>query len=161
MQQWKFFRIPVNGADVSADDFNLFLRSHRVLAVHREFVVQGESSYWALAVEYLADGAITAPRRDGGKKEKIDYREVLSPDEFARFALLREWRKHAAQVDAVPVYTILTNEQMAEIAKGNCRTKADLTRVDGIGAGRMEKYGAAILQAIASVTNEADGQPVS
>lgn len=145
MQQWKFFRIPVNGAEVYAEDFNVFLRSHRVLAVHREFVVQGESSYWALAVEYLTGGMNTAPRKDGGKKEKIDYREIFSPDEFARYSSLREWRKQAAQSDAVPVYTILTNEQMAEIAKNRCGSKADLSCIDGIGAGRVEKYSEAIL----------------
>ena len=161
MQQWKFFRIPVNSADDFVDNFNLFLRSHRVLAVHREFVALDERSYWALAVEYLADGVNISQRKDGAKKEQIDYREILSPDEFVRFASLREWRKRAAHAEAVPVYVILTNEQMAGISKANCRTKAALTEVEGIGPGRVEKYGAAILQVMAGVKNETDGQPLS
>jgi hypothetical protein len=50
--QWAFYRIPVTGGDESAD-LNRFLRSVRVLTVHREFVGQGDASFWALAVEYL------------------------------------------------------------------------------------------------------------
>jgi len=160
MQQWKFFRISVNGAELYAEDFNVFLHSHRFLAVHREFVVQGESSYWALAVEYLPGRMNSGPSKDGGKKEKIDYREILSPDAFARFSVLREWRKQAAQEDAVPVYTILTNEQMAEIAKTKCRTKAELSRIEGIGTGRIEKYFDAILSLLKE-GDEKDRESVS
>ena len=30
------------------EDLNRFLRSHRVLTMHREFVAQGDNSFWAL-----------------------------------------------------------------------------------------------------------------
>lgn len=111
MQQWEFFRIPVNGSDEAEENFNRFLRARRVLAVHREFVAQGECSYWALAVEHLADAANTMSRKENIKKEKTDYRQILSQADFTHFAALREWRKQVAQSVAVPVYTILTNEQ--------------------------------------------------
>lgn len=160
MQQWKFFRIPVNGACQTEEEFNRFLRSRRVLAVHREFVVQGESSYWALAVEHLADTQHVPSGKDGSKREKIDYREVLSPDEFSRFARLREWRKQKGQVEAVPVYTILTNEQMADVIRSNCCTKADLAKIEGIGAGRLDRYGADLLSFLTEQGDEAHGQSV-
>jgi len=160
MQQWKFFRIPVNGPDDAEESFNRFLRSHRVLAVHREFVAQGECSYWALAVEHLADVVNTVPRKENIRREKPDYRQILSPDDFARFATLREWRKQSAQAVAVPVYTILTNEQMAEIARNNCRTKADLERIDGVGQGRIEKYGSEILALLLEKSDETGREPV-
>ena len=48
--QWAFFRIPVTGGE-EGDSLNRFLRSVRVLNLHREFVGQGDASYWAVAVE--------------------------------------------------------------------------------------------------------------
>ena len=34
-------------------ELNSFLSTHRVLTVHREFVSQGENSFWSLANEVL------------------------------------------------------------------------------------------------------------
>lgn len=45
--QWAFFRITVTGGD-EGDNLNRFLRSVRVLNLHREFVAQGDASYWAV-----------------------------------------------------------------------------------------------------------------
>ncbi|WP_197463733.1 HRDC domain-containing protein [Desulfuromonas sp. DDH964] len=150
MQQWQFFRVPVNNGAEAAAEFNRFLRGARVLAVHREFVVQGESSYWALAVEFLSEGGVAA-RRESGKRNKVDWREVLSPEDFALYARLREWRKKVAEEEAVPVYTIFTNEQLAEVAQRRCASAAALAEIDGIGKGRIERYGNNLL----AVLNEA------
>ena len=49
--QMAFFFIPARGDVGTQEDLNAFLRSHRVLTVHREFVGQGANSFWALAVE--------------------------------------------------------------------------------------------------------------
>jgi hypothetical protein len=43
--QFRFLAIPATGDAEREEDLNRFLRSHRVLAVHREFVSQGENSY--------------------------------------------------------------------------------------------------------------------
>ena len=51
--QMAFFSVPARGDAGLQEDLNVFLRSHRVLSVHREFVGQGENAFWALAVEYL------------------------------------------------------------------------------------------------------------
>ncbi|OQX16461.1 MAG: hypothetical protein BWK76_11595 [Desulfobulbaceae bacterium A2] len=40
------------------------------------------------------------------------------------FARLREWRKARAEAEAVPVYTIFTNDQLAEIVRLRCSTQA-------------------------------------
>ena len=48
-----------------------------------------------------------------GKPPEVDYREVLKPEEFEMFSRLREWRKALAEKEGVPVYTLLTNEQLA------------------------------------------------
>ncbi len=89
-----FFSVPARGDAGLQEDLNVFLRSHRVLTVHREFVGQGENAFWALAVEYLdgplLSGGGVAAR---GGKERVDYKEVLAPADFALFAKLRDWRR--------------------------------------------------------------------
>ena len=49
---FKFFRVSVHRLDTAADELNRFLNSHRVDSVERQFVNQGENSYWLFCVEY-------------------------------------------------------------------------------------------------------------
>src|ERR1017187_3225305 len=109
--QLKLFVLPMKSLAAAEGEMNSFLRAHRVLAVKKEFVADGENSFWTFCVEYLdsAAGAASWP----GKGPKVDYKEVLKPEEFEVFSRLREWRKAAAEKEGVPVYTVLTNEQLA------------------------------------------------
>lgn len=159
MQQWEFFRVPVNNGDEVVTDFNRFLRAHRVLSVHREFVAQGENSYWALAVEFLSDGG-EAARRGETKRQKVDYRQLLSPEDFVLFVRLRDWRKNVAEQEAVPVYTIFTNEQLAEMARRRCPSKSALAGIDGIGKGRVDKYGEQVMTVLRGTEDETGGEPL-
>jgi hypothetical protein len=104
--QLKVFIVPVKSLAEAEGEMNGFLRSHRVLAVKKEFVVDGENSFWTFCVEYL-ESAGTAGAWPG-KGPKVDYKEVLQPAEFEVFSRLREWRKMAAEKEGVPVYTVLT-----------------------------------------------------
>jgi len=45
--QMFFHSIPARGDSGAQEELNSFLRSHRVLTVHREFVAQGDNSFWA------------------------------------------------------------------------------------------------------------------
>ena len=75
--QWAFFRIPVTGGD-EATEMNRFLRSVRVLNIHREFVGQGDGSYWAMSVEYLpaAENSSRSSRDVGAPVAKVDFRAI-------------------------------------------------------------------------------------
>jgi hypothetical protein len=68
--QWAFFRIPVTGGE-EGDGLNRFLRSVRVLNLHREFVSQGDASYWAVAVEYLPGEAGSRQNRDAATPARV------------------------------------------------------------------------------------------
>lgn len=160
--QWAFFRIPVTGGD-EAIELNRFLRSVRVLNIHREFVGQGDGSYWAMSVEYLpaAESASRSGRDAGMSAAKVDFKTLLPPEDFVLFAKLREWRKQAAFKEATPVYTIFTNEQLAEIARRRCATLAALGEIDGIGPARLEKYGRQVLDFMGGIADVAGTGAVS
>jgi superfamily II DNA helicase RecQ len=72
----------------------------------------------------------------------------LSEPDFAVYAQLREVRKRLAADEAVPVYAICTNRQLAEMAKNRVSTVADLKQIDGFGDAKTEKYGDPFLAAI-------------
>src|SRR5262249_30687608 len=124
-------------------------------------------SLWCLSVEYL-DGAAPAeaPTRAAPNRGKTDYKEVMAPADFAVFAQLRDVRKAIAQAEAVPVYTIFTNEQLAQMVTTRATTKAALARIDGIGEARVTKYGEQVLAVLAGAWgteangHEAGGAPV-
>ena len=148
--QYKFFVIPIRGIQEAESEINRFLRSVRVINIRQEFVAHKENSFWSMAVEYLSeDVGKSASESDVKRKSKIDYREVLSPEDFAVYAKLRQWRKEIAGEEAVPVYTIFTNEQLAKIAEKRVITKARLQEINGVGDSRVKKYGEAVITIVA------------
>ena len=49
--QLKLFTIPIKNVSEAEAEMNGFLRGHRVLAVKKEFVPDGENSFWTFCVE--------------------------------------------------------------------------------------------------------------
>jgi superfamily II DNA helicase RecQ len=145
--QLKFFRIPAGDSGEFTEDLNAFLRGHRILHIQRELVTESGGAWWAFCVEYLPliAGGTTA---NGSGKGKIDYREKLSPDDFAVFSTLRQIRKEVAERDGVPVYAVFTNEQIAEMVTTKTNSLAALRKINGVGDARIEKYGERFVTAL-------------
>ncbi len=138
--QYKFFTISTRSILADEELLNRFLRQNRVLTIHREFVHDGINSCWSLAIEYLSgDNQTTGQPSVRSGKNRVDYKEVLSPEDFGVFAKLREWRKEKAGETGVPVYTVFTNEQLAQIAIKGILSKTGLREIDGIGESRIKK----------------------
>ena len=79
--QFKFFMIPFHSGIQAETDLNLFLRSHRVLTIHREFVNQAENACWCMAGEYLTDSG----KPGDAKKEPGGLQGNIEPGRFRRF----------------------------------------------------------------------------
>ena len=165
---FKFFIVPLHDDGAAEHQLNAFLSNHRVLAVDRRWVDQGAASLWCFCVDYL-DSASPTPRTAGttrvsGNRQRVDYKELLSADDFLMFVRLRDWRKQAAQAEAVPVYTVFTNEQLAQMIQAKAMSKADLEKIAGVGDARVEKYGAAVLEQLQALrgagTDAPSGQPI-
>lgn len=137
---YHLFQYPLPGpADLG--DLNALLGSQRVVSV-QQHLVPGPPGATLVFVVQTVDGAL--PVRPGAGR-KIDYKEELSPEDFEVFSRLREERKKIAEEEGVPVYAVLTNEQLAEIARRKPTTPAALARIDGLGKARLEKHGARLL----------------
>ena len=152
---YDFFQIPVHGGGEATEALNRRLRSGRIAAVRKEFVVAEGAAYWAFCVEYIDGAAAPTGSRAAAKTAKIDYREVLPEAEFQRYAKLREVRKELAARDAVPAYSVFTNEQLATMVQTGVDSLAALGKINGVGEARVDKYGAAIVAALTAASEEA------
>lgn len=139
MMQVALFSVPP-GDRTALEELNRCLRAHRVLTLDREF----HAGVWTFCVTYEQATAVFA-----GSAEKVDYKQVLDEKTFALFSRLREVRKDLAEKERLPPYAVLTNEQLAEVARRRCATAAELEKIDGVGRARVEKFGAALVAAMA------------
>jgi DNA helicase-2/ATP-dependent DNA helicase PcrA len=73
------------------------------------------------------------------------------------FDALRAWRTDAAREAAVPPYVIAHDATLQAIAEDRPRTLAGLRRVKGMGPARIDRYGEAILAAIAAARGPGPG----
>ena len=92
----------------------------------------------------------------------MDYKEILSAEDFADLCPPAGSPQELAGTEAIPVYAVCTNEQLAEMAKSRAATLADLKKIDGFGDAKAEKYGETFLLAIREEvgrTDEAGGKP--
>lgn len=157
--QYKFFLINAKDPDELEDELNRFLRSVRVVNVQCEFFSCGDNISWALSVEYL-DVAGGGQKSSYGRKQKVDYRDVLSDTDFTIYSKLRELRKTIAESEGVPVYTIFTNDQLAEMVTKKITTRANMGCIAGIGEAKLEKYADKFLRLLNSEDHEKSGKPV-
>jgi superfamily II DNA helicase RecQ len=152
----KFFAIPALDPWEAEATVNSFLAQHRVMSIDRELMSERSGAYWAICVTFVENGS---PRPGGAsalKKGKVDYREVLPPEEFEVFAELRRLRKEVAERDGVPLYAVFTNEQLAAMVQQRVRTEQKLGQLPGVGAARVEKYGAEFLERLAAAQEARD-----
>ena len=131
----KFFVVPVMDAASSEMDANGFLGCHRVISVDRHFVEQGNNSFWSLCVEYIPGGPAEPSKGSlASARNRVDYKLILDERQFALFSRLRDLRKNLAQKEAVPVYALFTNEQLAQFVQKQCKTKSEFNREPHISA---------------------------
>lgn len=87
------------------------------------------------------------PRRNAGRNLAA---EALDTDVRARFEVLRAWRRDRAAEQHVPPYVIFQDKTLVEIALSEPRNLDALGRISGVGAGKLERYGKGVLEALAS-----------
>ena len=63
-----------------------------------------------------------------------------------RFINLKAWRAEVAREHGLPAYVIFHDATLAAIAQQCQRTKADLQGISGMGAKKLEAYGAEVLR---------------
>lgn len=141
--QFKFFQI-LSTDKAAVEELNLFLRSHRVVSVQKEFSLIEDACVWNFCVEYL--DMESKSEFKNRKSDSIDYKDILSPSEFETFNLLRDLRKELAQKEGIPVYSVCTNDQFVAMIQNRCDSIGALKKIPGFGDAKADKYGVAFLK---------------
>lgn len=133
--QIAIFTIPLWGGEQELERCNALLGSVKVLRVEKQFVDRGEYSVWSILVEYIE------AKKDESKKFGKDYKEILSQQDFELYLSLRKRRKELSEEHGVPIASVFTNEQLAQIAEKKISSKNALMQLSGVGEKKAENYG--------------------
>ena len=146
---YRIFSIMIPLDESGQKELNAFCGSHRLVTVTHHPVERDGIPYEVFVVEYL-DGAndASAPVERGGNHATVDYKKLLSEDDYAVYLRLHKLRKAFATKEAVEVFVIFTNNQLADMAKARCKTLEEMGKIQGVGKARLDKYGKAFLAAI-------------
>ncbi|MBV8592855.1 MAG: RecQ family ATP-dependent DNA helicase, partial [Caulobacteraceae bacterium] len=90
------------------------------------------------------------PRSDTKAARRRGAKPPASPaSNTPLFEALRGWRRAEAARQRVPPYVIFHDQTLAAIADGRPLTADRLLAVDGVGQGKLERYGEAVLAIVA------------
>lgn len=84
------------------------------------------------------------------KRATLTAKDELDPSDAQLFEMLREWRSERAKEAAKPAYTVLPDTTLVAIATAKPATERELIMLRGIGATKLEAYGAEILELVAN-----------
>jgi superfamily II DNA helicase RecQ len=141
---YQFFTIPIHDDGSAAETLNRFIQTHQIANERTEFVQDGSNSAWVVCVCYIQKEHAQIAEDD--KKPKVDYRELLSDEDFQVYAKLRSLRKELAEQEGVPPYALFTNKQLATMVEQRVKSASALRKIDGVGEARVNKYGDAFLK---------------
>jgi len=100
-----------------------------------------------LAAEAMA--SLGAVRAAGGQKKRVATAgRSLSEAEERLFQRLRDLRKSIADRQSVPAYVVFSDKTLMEMVVRRPSSESDLLAVPGVGPAKLEKYGAAFLEAV-------------
>ena len=114
-------------------------------------VLKGEQQ---VAMRHLSTG-----RKSGKKRASVTAGNIeLSSADNALLDRLKEWRRNEAQSQGVPAYVILHDSSLTEMAGLRPASDDALAQIGGIGAKKLERYGAALIKLIAEHGVQPDTQ---
>jgi ATP-dependent DNA helicase RecQ len=70
----------------------------------------------------------------------------LEPANTRLWERLRAWRAGIAKEHGVPAYVVFHDATLAELARVRPQDEAELGQISGVGARKLERYGAALLE---------------
>lgn len=133
---YKLITVSAFAPEHGEQELNTFLNSHKIVSVEKKCSQSEQGIFWSFAICYLG----TDQKSDEKKRASVDYKEVLSEDDFNIYARLRELRNSLAVAEGKPPYAIFTNEQLAKLVTEKVTTSTGMEKINGIGKARLQQY---------------------
>ena len=105
-------------------------------------VYRGERTLTVLKTPEALDPSTRSGRT---RAKRAAVAAALPGDAEALFEALRGWRRAEAARQRVPPYVIFHDQTLADIAKVRPADRDALLDIDGVGQGKLERYGEAVL----------------
>ncbi|MBO0823979.1 MAG: ATP-dependent DNA helicase UvrD2, partial [Actinobacteria bacterium] len=96
----------------------------------------------------LRDTSRRAKRGAGGSAKRATEAAGTADDPL--FKRLREWRTATARDQSVPAYVVFSDATLQAIAGARPGNRAELAGIPGVGAVKLDRYGAAVLELCAT-----------
>ncbi|CAH0348095.1 DNA helicase RecQ [Aquabacterium sp. CECT 9606] len=151
------------GADLSENQWRAVLRQ---LVALGHVVAEGEFNTLVLAdsaravlkgeVQLILREAADAPKRaktartSSSGKAAAGAPKDLVGEALVRFQSLKAWRSEVAREHNLPAYIVFNDATLAEMACIAPQTLGELSGISGVGAKKLEAYGAEILSVLAA-----------
>ena len=148
------FQVPASGGEIE-NRLNEFLGQHSILKIDKQYHGEGANAFWLYCVEFQTESKSNQPKGGRGMQRApmVDYKKILSPEDFRMYLKLHDWRKTRAAADKIDAhYTIFTNAQLAEIAEKRCQKLKDVKAIAGVGETRIENHSEALLEFVKSLS---------
>jgi ATP-dependent DNA helicase RecQ len=143
------------GADLSEAEWRLLLRQlvalHLVEVDYETFNVLRltEASRPVLKGERRIEVRRHVAKAARGARRKAAAVATLAGADAAVFERLRAWRAEVAKQHGVPAYVVFHDGTLRALAAARPRTLDELRAISGVGAKKLETYGAALLELVA------------
>ena len=141
--QVKLFTISASDNGELQRELNSFLATHRILEIEQKFCENDKGGWWSFCIRYVGENErVKFPVIQQGftKKDKPDYKDVLSQQEYELFLLLKAARKEISAIDGVLPYNVFTDAELVEIIRIEDRNEKSISEINGIGEKRAQKY---------------------
>jgi len=89
-----------------------------------------------------------APAKAARRTRKGRETLTMSQTDQPLFEALRAWRSREAKSQHVPPYVIFHDRTLTEIASAKPGSRAALERINGVGEGKLARYGEAVLEVV-------------
>lgn len=119
-----------------------------VLSVVEHFFHTDDRPHLLLVVHYRPAREVRAAPPPQARPADPGVRAELSAPERDVFDRLRTWRNSRAVAEGIPPYVLLTNRQLAEVARRRPTTLTALREVGGIGEAKAGRFGADLLAVV-------------
>ena len=161
---------------ISTDTFNnaegtvISYKKATLTGEGREHTGASRAALNVLLKDVEAPAAARAKGRQGGVKAgsasrkvaREEVAEAYSAEQKSLEAKLRDWRKAEAAKTVKPSFLIYSDSTLHALVVAQPRSMSELLRVNGIGAEKAERYGAAILTLMAGTEVPRDfGEPIA
>ncbi|MEO8741056.1 MAG: RecQ family ATP-dependent DNA helicase, partial [Casimicrobiaceae bacterium] len=156
IRRWDHHQLSVFGIGTEIDDAawrNVFRQLVALGLVQVDHVAYGALKLSAAARPVLKGEQAVAMRRNvtrarSTRRTRAAQGESLSSADGSLLDRLKAWRLGEARTQAVPAFVILHDKTLVEIARTRPGSVGALKGVAGIGAAKLDRYGAALVELV-------------